>query len=482
MIETLESRIAPAILMPTVAAGVLSIAHDSSNGTADDLTITQTSPGTFTVAEANAVQSFPGLTGVKSIHVELGGTDDTVKLELTGDGLPGNFDLTDTGGMNTFTLTTADGHFGRLLGKVTVHGAAGDDTLLIYGGLAIGGPLTFEGGDGMDTFGPSGTQLAKKVTLGSVENITVNLNAAPVVIGSLLVENEDANGAVSFVISRVATVLGALQYCGSGSATDNVTLDGQFYGPVNLMLQDGKQDAANNVSIAGTLAKGVTITGGKGDDTIIFERRQIDFSLTTPQFETATLLGALTMKLGDGTNDVTFQDGSYFGNNVTLTTGTGTDQLHGEDFIAAKKLTVSLGNGANSVLGPTNTNRTNGIGGQFKYTGGVDADSVSLSHLVLGTAAIKLGDGNNTLTSDATMVTGGTVSIVGGKNTDTVTIAISSGVAKLSVLLNAGDDTLNFTGASVASAILDGGADSDTLNGLANLPAGTTPRNFETKS
>jgi hypothetical protein len=310
----------------------------------------------------------------------------------------------------------------------------------------------------------------------------VNSNANPVVIGSLLVENEDANGPVSFLFSRVSTVLGLLQYCGSGSATDNVTLDGQFYGPVKLMLQDGTQDATNNVFLAGTFAKTLNITGGKGDDTVAFERRVVDASALNPEYAIATVMGALTLKLGDGTNDVTFKNGSYFGNNVSLTTGTGTDKLHLEDFIAAKKLTLSLGNGANSVLAPTVAGRFNGVGGQFKYTGGVDADSVALDNLVLGTASIKLGDGNNTVTSSATLVTGASVSITGGKNTDTVTIALSSSTAKLSVLLNVGDDTLNFNGAAVASATLDGGAGTDTLTGLANLPAGAVVKNFEVKS
>lgn len=482
MIELLESRIAPAILMPVVTKGVLIISHDDSSGAHDALTITETSPGTFSVVEGAAAQMFPGLTGVKSIKVNLTNTDDTVRLELTSDGLPGNFDLTDTGGANTFTLTTADGNFGRLLGKVTIHGAAGADTLQIERGLAVGGAVDFEGGDGMDNFLPNGTHLAQKVTLESVENITVDYNSAPVVIGSLLVENEDANGPVSFSFSRVSTVLGALQYCGSGSTTDNVSLNGQFYGPAKLMLQDGQQDAANNVDIAGTFTKSLTITGGNGDDTILFHRRQINASLTDPQYATATITGALTMKLGNGTNDVTFQDGSFFGGNVSLTTGTGTDKVHFEDFIAAKKLTLSLGNGSNAVIAPTNPNSTNRIGAAFSYTGGVDADSVDAENLVVGTAAIHLGNGNNSMTTGSTLVTGALLSITGGEDTDIVTIAITSTAAKLSVMLKGGSDTLTFSGAAVASALLDGGPGADTLVGLANLPAATTVRNFETKS
>ena len=80
------------------------------------------------------------------------------------------------------------------------------------------------------------------------------------------------------------------------------------------------------------------------------------------------------------------------------------------------------------------------------------------------------------------MVTGASLSITGGKDTDNVTIAITSTAARLSVMLNGGSDTLTFTGAAVASALLDGGTDADTLVGLANLPAATTVRNFETKS
>src|SRR6266436_7215672 len=156
------------------------------------------------------------------------------------DGLAGKLDITITdsagGHTNDITLTSADTVSGRIAGKVTIHGAAGNDTVKVQGGVALASPVLFDGGDGLDAFTPNNAFLAKKLTLESVENITVENASGPVVIGGMLVENEDANSAVTFVLSRVASITGPLTYCGSDTVTDTVTLNGQFAAPVNLML------------------------------------------------------------------------------------------------------------------------------------------------------------------------------------------------------------------------------------------------------
>ena len=464
-IEALESRIAPALLAPLVdGKGVLHIMHDDASGTKEDIVVTQTAANTFQVSDPNAMQTFAPSTGVKSIAILTSTFSDTIDLKFTQDGLTGDLEITTGGGTNGITLETVDFVSGVITGKVKIQGGVGADTVNVFGGLAIASPVTFAGGDGLDAFLPSGAYLAKKLTLDSVENITTANATAPVVIGGMLVEDEDPNGAVSFVLSNIATIAGALTYCGSSNFTDNVTLDGQFSGPVKLMLLDG----ANNVISAGTFTKGLSATGGSGDDIFLFHSKPLGLGMPPgPPYITANFAGSVALKLGNGTNTVTFQDNSFFAKDVSVTTGTGADTVELGGAYFARNLKLSLGNGVNLL---TNPSRDNFVGAGLKYTGGADADTVDLDRLVAGGISIVLGHGANGVSGDARLI-GKAASILGGTGVDTIDHGLASTLVSLSAKLGAGADSFHFRGGALAAATLDGGTESDTLTGQTLLPA-----------
>ena len=469
MIEALEPRIAPALLTPTVIKGVLIIQHDTTSGATEDVTVTQTGHDSFTITDSLA-DMFPAFTGVKSIRLSEQSSNDTLKF--THDGLAGKLQITFAGGANTLSLEGADSAGGLIKGAVTITGGTGADDVSLQS-LNVVGAATFRGCDGMDSFTPDGVVITKRVILGSVESITVNQNAAPVVLGSLLVENDDQlSGPVSFVFSTVSTVLGPLKYCGSNVETDNVTLNGQFLGPVNLMLFGG----TNTVALAGSFDNSLLITGGSGDDSVTFHRAQIDFSALSPRYVTAHVSGALTMKLGDGANDVTFNDGSFFEKTVSLITGNGNDTVNLVNGYFGKSLTLALSNGTNMVTAPTNAAISTAVTGTFKYTGGTGVDQLDLNQMVAGHVLLSLGNGANQVSGK--FVAGVSASIKTGNDGDTIDIGVT-GTGKLKVKLGGGTDSFTFEGGALLAASLDGGAGDDTLVGSTLLPVTAALKNFE---
>lgn len=477
-IEPLESRIAPALLAPSVdPKGVLHLMHSDASGTAEHVVVTETAANSFKVEDTLLGNPDLGtFNNVKSIGVVTSTFDDTIDLKFSHDGLAGNLDITTGGGKNTITLESVDFVSGSIAGKVTIRGGAGDDTVKINNGVAIASPVLFAGGDGIDAFIPNGAYLAKKLTLDSVENITTQNALNPVVIGGMLVENDHANAVVTFILNQITTIAGALTYCGSASVPDNVTLNGNFTGGVKLMLLDG----TNNVTTAGTFMNGLSVTGGNDEDTILFNSVSLNSDPTKPPFITANVAGSVSLKLGNGTNTVTFQDGSFFAKDVSVVTGTGMDTVNMTKGYFAKNLNLSLGNGVNELARPVGA-ADNFVGSTFKYIGGIGGDTLDLDRLVAGNINVVLGNGTNSVTGAARII-GKSASFTGGSGMDTISIALGSTGGSLSAKLGAGADSFTFLGGALASAKLDGGADNDTLTGITLLPAKQKIVGFETKS
>jgi hypothetical protein len=296
-----------------------------------------------------------------------------------------------------------------------------------------------------------------------------------VVFGTLLVENEDADAPVVFVLSNISAVTGTLTYCGSDTVADNVTLDGQYYKNVKLMLVDG----TNDVRAAGTFWGNLSITGEAGDDTVLFHSVSTDLGdPMAPPFITASVAGTLTVALGNGTNEATFQEGASFAKGIKLTAGTGTDTVNMDKLYSGKDVSLSLGNGANVVSANPGTNQSNFVAGLFQYKGGVDADTLNISDLIADKIAVVLGNGANGVSGTA-RVLGKSASFTSGSGVDVFQFGIESAGAALSVNMGAGDDQFTFGGGALGSAKLDGGAGADTLTALGPLPAKRTVK-FET--
>ncbi len=473
-IELLEPRIAPAILTPVVTKGTLTITHDTNSATTEKLVLTQTGPDSFTLNDTLAAVGFGPFSGVKNVAITLGEAGPTADLRFSNDGLPGNLTINTGNGGSDIGIRTVNGSAGRIAGAVKIIGGNFADKVLVEDGLAITKPVVFDGHDGSDEFRARDAYLAKKLTLESVETITIE-DISPVVIGGMLVENEEANAAVVFVLSNVSTIAGPLTYCGSDTVTDTVTLDGQVIGPALLMLFGG----VNDVSSAGNFSSSLKITGAGGTDSVLFRTKSLNLGdpLEGP-FITAKVAGPLAIKLGDGANDVTFTDGSVFAKGFSIVGGKDADTINFAKFNADKNVSLNLGSGANTLTDLGGGLGANFISGSFSYTGGGDADTVNLDGLIAGKIKIILGNGTNGVDGIARII-GASAGITGGTGADTVSLTLHSTAGALTAKLGDGADAFTFNGGALASVKLDGGKGTDTLTGLANLPVKRTISGFE---
>jgi len=466
-IEPLELRISPAVVA-AIHAGVLHIDHIPAT-TADVLKVLQMAPGKFEVTDMVSATNYGTFENVKSIDIALGDTDDTVNLQCSSDGLAGTLKIATGPGANTVNLQGVAGS-GRIGGAVTITGNAGADALHI-GGIAMKSNLTFIGNGGTDSVSGDEFIVGKTLFIDNVENTTFD-PIRPIVLGALNVDQDEAASAVVFILNNVVTVKGKLTYCGSPTQDDNVTLVGQVLGPALLMLDDG----INNVKLAGRMNSTLTITGGTGADTISFTDAATAFAdpLILPN-QIAVHAKAVKLSLGAGANTVNLEKATHFYSSLAVATGAGNDTVNFGDFFVQKDLKLSLGDGTNMVV---HAFGNPGIGGAFNYIGGVDADTVSIDQIVADKISIKLGDGANSVTGLARIV-GKVASIIGGAGVDTLNLGLFSFDAVFTAKLGAGLDKLTYSGGAFAAVRLDGGTGDDTLVGTALLPADRKIVSFE---
>jgi hypothetical protein len=479
-IECLETRIAPALITPIVVSkGVLLLKHDTASGTADNLTVTETAPGSFHVTDSMASMDYGTFTGVKSINVQFGATNDSLTLEVSGDGLAGALTVNTGDGTNSVNLNTT-GSAGRIVGAVNIIGGSGADTVTPGNGIVIGGKVSFTGNDGADSIIADNAYLTKRLSLDNVETITFG-QSSPVVVGGMTVDNDEAATLITFILNDIVSIKGFINYCGSDTQADNVTINGQVSGLVKLMLEGG----TNTVSIAGELGSALNISATGGNDSVRFTNHSTSVIPLIPgTTSVATIAKGVRIALGDGTNTLSMAEGSHFFNSVTLLTGAGDDTVNMGDFYIAKNLTLSLGDGANTAqLDPDS-----GIGqsvehvvsGNLKLTSGAGNDTLSIDNLIAGGLTAKLGDGANGVSGFAEIM-GKKISINGGDGVDTLSVGFDSFNGAFSAKLGAGDDTLTYNGGALAKAILDGGdGTGDTLSGASLLPAVQKIKSFET--
>lgn len=481
-IECLETRIAPALVTPIVVSkGVLLLKHDAASGTADNLTVTETAPSSFHVTDNMAGMDYGTFTGVKSINVQFGATNDSLTLEVSGDGLAGALTMNTGDGTNSINLNTT-GSAGRIVGAVNIIGGSGADTVTPGDGIVIGGKVSFTGNDGADSITADNAYLTKRLSLDNVETITFG-QSSPVVVGGMTVDNDEAATLITFILNDIVSIKGSLNYCGSDTQDDNVTINGQVSGLVKLMLEGG----TNTVSIAGELGNALNISATGGNDSVTFTNHSTSVIPLIPgTTSVATIAKGVRIALGDGTNSLLMAEGSHFFNSVTLLAGAGSDTVNMGDFYIAKNLTLSLGDGTNvAQLDPfsgVGENTKHIVHGNLKFIGGIGNDTLGIDDLTAGGLIAKLGDGANGVTGFAPIL-GKKISITGGDGVDTLNVGFDSFNAAFSAKLGASDDPLTYTGGSLAKAVLDGGDGAgDTLSGLTLLPAVQKIKNFENES
>ena len=235
--------------------------------------------------------------------------------------------------------------------------------------------------------------VGKTLFIDNVENTTFD-PIRPIVLGALNVDQDEAASAVVFILNNVVTVKGKLTYCGSPTQDDNVTLVGQVLGPALLMLDDG----INNVKLAGRVNSTLTITGGTGADTISFTDAATAFAdpLILPNQIAVHAKAVKLSPLGAGANTVNLEKATHFYSSLTITTGAGNDTVNFGDFVQRTSSSPSA-TAPTWSFAPSAAPASAGL----STIGGVDGDTVSIDQIVADKISIKLGDGANSVTGIA---------------------------------------------------------------------------------
>jgi Ca2+-binding RTX toxin-like protein len=347
------------------------------------------------------------------------------------------------GGLGNDSINTG----GAGAGTAFIAAGLGNDSVNLNGGGVHSGMFTIFGGtgevdtlDGNDTI-VSGTGGGK--VYGNAGNDTVTLNA----LASSSIYGGLGNDTITGSVGAANTAFDVR----AGSGTDTITLTlntGVAAGSKNTATVYGgneagdSTDGADSITINGTtLTTSVVVYGNAGNDTIA-----VNNDVASTVFGGLGNDGITTTDLADSINA---GDG-----NDTIVSGAG-----------AMADTVDGGAGNDSI-----TSAATGAGSAISIVGGAGDDTVVTGNYTSG--IVNLGEGNDTISGSTAVL--GSNTIIGGLGNDTVTFQMgASASATIWGGSSVGDSadgadsiTVTTTGATAATATIDGGAGNDTINAL----------------
>ncbi|HYF36064.1 MAG TPA: hypothetical protein VD994_12290, partial [Prosthecobacter sp.] len=444
-----------------VSGGSFSVVGAGAAGVAQNIAIAPTSgtiqgPASIAIAggdvtldvgDANKALRFGSTLGVVT-----GGGLDLVTFDGTIDAA-GAVTVDMKAGNNSFTLANDSELYTAAL---SVKGAGGVD----FVSLNLGSVLTTLGTFNMD-FGPGATNAVQFVAT-SVQMIGGAMN----ILGGAGIDNialtgiTRVTGGVTLDLKDGANVLSV----SSNLIVDSLTIKGgigndmlavglntllQSSGAVTLSLGAGNNSflaASNSAFIAGSF----NYAGGAGDDS---------FTVDGSVFSS---LGATTWNPGAGANTFDIEPTAYtfLGGAVKINGGKWADTVRfkGLDVRIVGALTVALGDGPNDVIIESPLMN---LGASLSYTGGSGADALSVGPgklYVAGAVTIKGGNGSNEISLGATSGSIGGVSFTGGTGTDLFQIGAANLTTRihvtggLSVMAGTGISSFNLYAASIQGA------------------------------
>lgn len=355
--------------------------------------------------------------------------------------------------------------------------------------------LTIDGLKNNVTLGLDKTQSALNAnfvtgTIGAAETLKLATDTSGTAGGRVAVTVNDGGAASKFTTLDVNAVAGKsfISINDSGTAAndtlDFTTLTTSGAGTVNLTAGGSTNAAFNNLTTVelnsaggstvnlGANAKDVKVTGGAGNDTVIFAANQFN---TKDQIDLGA--GKNTLTLGDAnlnagaTDDLTKAINAAKNVQVLATTavGTGGIQINADLYTTINEF---------SVLGVTGTAAGDSITGRDATAG--TAGTKSTAGVTFSGVA---SDGTDTLVITEQRVTGGagaTDGSAGGSGANAASAAVL-----ISAKLDSGADAVNLTiGDTTGAVILTGGAGADASGTGGSVDAANAnaldARQFET--
>ncbi len=399
---------------------------------------------------------------------------DTLLGGMGNDSLTGGegADILEGGGGNDTLIETAVAASGG-----SMLGGDGDDTLVagVSGESASSFNVTIDGGSGYDTLEVSLANIIELVGMSNVEEVRSTYALG---LQLKLYDINVAAGETLKIFTAANVNLGAGAGVDGSQEKDGFleisTLETAIYGgnigTHDVIVGGGQADKIR------TFVGDDVITGGGGDDTIeagsgfdtaVFSGTSTDYTITEDNVNGLLIVTDNNLADGDdgtdtisGVNQLKFAD-KTISIPVPGLTLTGTE----EDNSLSAELTITLGEGNDTLVGLGGDDTLTGLDGDDTLDGGDDNDSLDGGR---GSDTLLGGMGNDSLTGGegADILEGG-----GGNDTLIETAVAASGG---SMLGGDGDDTLvaGVSGESASSfnVTIDGGSGYDTLEvSLANI-------------
>jgi hypothetical protein len=206
---------------------------------------------------------------------------------------------------------------------------------------------------------------------------------------------------------------------------------------VKLKLGDGTNKTLCDVlEIPGKL----TVKGGGGGNHVELNVTHID--------------GDVKVTLGSGGNLFYFNVDSSLGDDLSVTTGDGGDDVTLDGGIAGG-VKLTLGDGGNELVASGN------VGDDFSYKGGSGADSLTLAGVsFIRGLGVKTGNGGGLVLVGEGAQIGEEFKFKGGKDADTVSVAAQVGEA-LDVNLSSGNNNFTLTDSQVGEDLVVKAKDGD---------------------
>jgi len=465
-VQTLEGRIVPAgtILATLSPSGALSILGDDDFNvvtllvTGNDVTLTPNGDTTINAAATGAPVTLVGV--VKSIKADLkGGGDDVSINNAAAFNLSGAVAIALGDGNNTLTMNTT----GIVsMASLTVTGGDGRDDVIVQGAvnsavtkagkfsyLNGGSTTTLDGVNfgslavtaGNGVANPNEVSLNNLTVTKAVSTALANSNPALVTITNSSIGGLKETGYILGTTILSSTVNGAISIKGTFQA--DLQLDGTtitknvaITAPNASMTASGIGSTINgNLAITGTAYtqtsfQSTSLTEVKGN-------LSVKGAWFTDVFDANSFFRAsknVSLKLGDGDNEVTIGDGgpavvSILGN-LSIQTGAGNDLINLDRLALSGFANLKLSGGADELSIENNST----FSGAFTADMGVGDDFISIAQ--------------NTMTSGAITFTG-LVKILAGVGNDTLLLGLDP-------IGSGGDATSNAIFSNLFS-IIDGG-------------------------
>lgn len=383
-LEGLTERIVPAVSVKFLA-GSLTISANPAN-VANNLVIEQRlSDGKFLVTDGSVSVGPYRVTG--NISVISSNASDIIQVNLNrGTGgtfqLPGFLNINSRNGADNITIRGDADYGGRIGGNVILSTGYSNDTVTISDNgatLSIGGGISANLDSGADTFNlvtSGGVVTGKGVSLLRANAVNIGVGGDPVSInGSLCIDNTLDYGITNNLVMGTSGDITKVKIAGNfcyngGTLIDNIQLYGTVQGLAGknsvINLGQGTNSLDANAEIGVGTSSNLIVTGGSGEDNITLR-------------DDTLIANDAIFSLGAGANIYSLNHTFAVDGNMSITAGNGDDAIGVFAGQIGGDLTLSLGNGSNSLTfaGTATGAAQSASCHDFTYNGGDGVDNIT---------------------------------------------------------------------------------------------------------